>query len=165
VLDLERPWQPVLEPHATPLPQRVAERTLELVRHAVRSNAARETLAARMHAIARLSRGEVAEALASLEKVRVDSEGQPRIVQCQASLALAVALLSAGLPDEALLEALDALAHARASSDLRSSGACLAFLTKLFARVGRPHDAERIAIELAKLPRASMPSMSPVSGA
>jgi len=163
VLDLQRPWQPVVEmPSATPL--RVAERTLELVRHAVRSNAAREALAARMHAIARLNRGEVAEALASLEKVRADSAGQPRIVQCQASLALAVALLAAGLPDQALLEALDALAHARASSDLRSAGACLAFLAKLFAKVGRRHDAEKIALELAKLPRASMPSMSPISG-
>jgi hypothetical protein len=163
VLDVQRPWNPVVDapPVSARSPQRVAERTLELVRHAVRSRSGRDALAARMQAIARLSRGEVADALASLQKVRAASAGQPRVVQCQASLALAVALLAAGLPDEALLEALDALAHARAASDLRSTGACLAFLAKLFARVGRPHDAERIAVELAKLPRTSMPSLAP----
>jgi hypothetical protein len=164
-LDLHHPWKPVVDldesPPSARNPQRVAERTLELVRHAVRSRAGRDALSARMHAIARLSRGEVAGALASLEAVRAAAVGQPRVVQCQASLALGVALLAAGLPDDALLEALDALAHARASSDLRSMGACLAFLAKLFGRVGRPHDAERIAVELAKLPRGSMPSLAP----
>ncbi len=161
VPDVQPPWNPVVDdPASTRNPQHVAERTLELVRHAVRSRSGGDALAARMQAIARLSRGEVADALASLQRVRTATAGQPRVIQCQASLALAVALLAAGLPDEALLEALDALAHARAASDLRSTGACLAFLAKLFARVGRPHDAERIAIELAKLPRGSMPSMS-----
>ena len=81
-------------------------------------------------------------------------------LRCQTSLALAVALAVAGRPDDALLEAMDALARARqissaaaasgAGPDDRAVRACLAFLAKLYTSVGRPEEGE-------KLRQASLP--------
>jgi hypothetical protein len=181
VLDGENPWRSPADAVSLPMvdgdPEAVAEKMLELVQNALRTGDARalerwsaglkatgehDALAERMHALARLSRGKVNDAIRSLERVRSHAQGTSDVAQCQSSLALGVALLAAGRPDEALLEALDALAHARAAEDLRSAGACLAFLAKLFARVGRRTDAERIAAELTKYPRGSIPGIPAV---
>lgn len=160
-------------------PERFAQRMVELTRHALLSGNARslerwseglkvtgehDALAERMRALARVSRGQAAEALRSLYAIRRATAGQPRTIQCQASLALAFALLAAGLPDEALLEALDALAQARAGGDRKAAGACLAFLAKLYARVGMRAEAQRIGAAAARHPRASQTSTAPHEG-
>jgi hypothetical protein len=64
--------------------------------------------------------------------------------RAQSALALGVGLAAANRPDEALLEALDALARAREGRDARAAGACLAFLAKLYGRVQRATDAEAL---------------------
>ena len=81
------------------------------------------------------------------------SESEPPVVRCQASLALAFALSNSGRPDEALLEGLDALARAREAGDRRAQAACLAFLAKLFARVGQPQGAARLQSALGAFAR------------
>jgi hypothetical protein len=101
--------------------------------------------AERMQAIVRLARGDVGEALRALRAARAELDASaPPMERCQASLALGVALAVAGRPDEALLEALDALARAREQGDEKGGHACLAFLSKLFATVDRPEDATRL---------------------
>ncbi len=99
----------------------------------------------RMQAILRLSRGDVGEALRVLRNARaeLDAAASPA-ERCQTSLALGVALAVAGRPDEALLEALDALARARESGDDKGAHACLAFLAKLYVSVDRNEDAGRL---------------------
>jgi hypothetical protein len=101
--------------------------------------------AERMQAIVRLARGDVGDALRALRAARAELDANaPPTERCQASLALGVALAVAGRPDEALLEALDALARAREQGDDKGGHACLAFLSKLFATVDRPEDANRL---------------------
>ena len=101
--------------------------------------------AERMQAIVRLARGDVGDALRALRSARAELDANaPPMERCQASLALGVALAVAGRPDEALLEALDALARAREQGDDKGGSACLAFLSKLFATVDRPEDANRL---------------------
>lgn len=82
-------------------------------------------------------------------------------MQCQAALALALAQQTAGRPDEALLEGLDALARAREARDSRAQAACLAFLAKLFARVGAAAGAKKIGSQLTALGRR--PSLADVT--
>lgn len=67
----------------------------------------------------------------------------------RARLELAVALSLAGRRDDALLEALDALARARETSDSALGPACLALVAKLYAQAGWPDAAGRLA-ELAR---------------
>lgn len=167
LLDTNDPWRPV-SPSRPPPPTEDAEtyanQVRELTRQTLRSlkaiggagAGAGEALGERMRAVARLKRGQIAEALRSLEQARADAADGPQGARCQASLALSLALMTAGRPDESMLEALDALAHARAAEDARAAGACIALLAKLFARVGRGEDAERLAAELAHYPRPSM---------
>lgn len=172
-LDRFSPWRtsPSRPPRATEDAETYAGRILELGRITMRRIEAigganpspSEALGERMRAVARLSRGQVAEALSSLERVRDEAASASHGARCQASLALALALLSAGRPDECMLEALDALAHARAAEDTRAAGACIALLAKLFARVGRAQDAERLAEELALYPRSSVLPPVPAS--
>jgi len=101
----------------------------------------RDSLANRMHAMARLSRGKVGDALRALKQARRDVDGAPSTTRCQAALALGVGLSFAGRYDDALLEGLDALARAREGQDDEAAQACLAFLAKLFARVNRAEEA------------------------
>jgi thioredoxin-like negative regulator of GroEL len=61
---------------------------------------------------------------------------------CRAALALGVALAAANRLEEALLEALDALARAREYEDARGEQACLRFLSQLAATVGHHDVAE-----------------------
>jgi hypothetical protein len=169
LLDANDPWKRMSGTPSRPPPpmesgETYANRMLELTKQSMRSlkaiggagAGAGEALGERMRAVARLNRGQVAEALRSLEHVRHQAEGHSHGAQCQASLALSLALMSAGRPDGCMLEALDALAHARAAEDARAAGACIALLAKLFARVGRTEDAERLAAELAHYPRPSV---------
>ncbi|HTQ45143.1 MAG TPA: hypothetical protein VMI75_20425 [Polyangiaceae bacterium] len=95
--------------------------------------------------VRKLARGDqdadAIEALAELRRARAAAEGGPPAARCQAALALAMTLAIAGRPEEALLEALDALARAREAKDAKAVGACMALLAKLYSRVGRGGEA------------------------
>ncbi|HEY1959121.1 MAG TPA: hypothetical protein VGH28_26085 [Polyangiaceae bacterium] len=136
-------------------------RALQHSSEALRATGEHDTLADRMRALARLSRGQIDEAIRALRQSRALATSEPPAVQCQAALALALAQQTAGHPDEALLEGLDALARAREAGDSRAQAACLAFLAKLFARVGAAVGAKKIGAQLAALGRR--PSLSDVA--
>jgi hypothetical protein len=87
---------------------------------------------------------DAAEALAELRRARARVEGASATAKCQASLALAMTLSIAGRAEEALLEALDALARARESDDTRATGACMALLAKLYSSAGYANAATRL---------------------
>jgi hypothetical protein len=103
-----------------------------------------QLLADRMRAMARLSRGEIGDALRVLKRARASLPKEASALRCQTSLALGMALAVAGRSEEALLEGMDALSRARQASDGRGTTACLAFLAKLFASVDRADDAARL---------------------
>ncbi len=103
-----------------------------------------QLLADRMRAMARLSRGEIGDALRVLKRARASLPKEASVLRCQTSLALGMALAVAGRSEEALLEGMDALSRAREASDTRGTAACLAFLAKLFAGVDRAEDAARL---------------------
>jgi putative intracellular protease/amidase len=84
---------------------------------------------------------EAVEALVELRRARARAEGGPATTRCQAALALAMTLAIAGRADEALLEALDALARAREAQDPKAVGACMALLAKLYSSAGHPGEA------------------------
>ncbi len=178
VLDLRSPWTraPELPPESVDRisnpesldPDEFAARMVELGRRALvsgnaqslqrlseglRATGEHDALADRMRAMARLSRGQIEEAIRALRKSRMLATNEPPGVQCQSALALAFALATAGQPDDALLEGLDALARARDAKDSRAQAACLAFLAKLFARVGAAGGAMKIGAQLAALGR------------
>jgi hypothetical protein len=77
-----------------------------------------------------------ADAIAELRRARARIEGGPASARCQASIALAMMLSLGGRSEEALLEALDALARGREANDSKAVDACMALLAKLFASVG-----------------------------
>jgi hypothetical protein len=106
-----------------------------------------DRLAERIEALARISRGQVGEALRSLRALRDDgnANGVSRATRAQTTLALGLALAAANRPDDALLEGLDALARAREGGDARAAGVCLAFLAKLYGRAQRKEDAGALA--------------------
>lgn len=127
--------------------------SLQRLSEGLRATGEHDALADRMRAMARLSRGQIEDAIRALRQSRVGAMSEAAGVQCQASLALAFALATAGQPDDALLEGLDALARAREAKDSRAQAACLAFLAKLFARVGAAGGAMKIGQKLATLAR------------
>lgn len=176
-LDLRTPWSSpdmpaeAVERRSDPDaldPEEFAARMVELGRRALvsgnaqslqrlseglRATGEHDALADRMRAMARLSRGQIEESIRALRQSRMLATSEAPAVQCQAALALAFALATAGQPDDALLEGLDALARAREARDSRAQAACLAFLAKLFARVGAAGGAMKIGAQLAALGR------------
>jgi hypothetical protein len=72
---------------------------------------------------------------------RGEQGSAPAATRCQAALALAMTLAIAGRPEEALLEALDALARAREGQDPKAVGACMALLAKLYSSAGMTSEA------------------------
>jgi hypothetical protein len=95
--------------------------------------------------VRRFARGEqgsdTGDVLSDVRRARARVEGAPAATRCQAALALAMTLAIAGRPEEALLEALDALARAREGQDPKAVGACMALLAKLYASAGMPVEA------------------------
>jgi hypothetical protein len=81
------------------------------------------------------------EALAELRRARARADGGPPASRCQAALALAMTLAIAGRLEDALLEAMDALARARELQDPKAIGACTALLAKLYAGAGETGEA------------------------
>jgi hypothetical protein len=164
-LDLEHPWKRAADPSVAgadatePMPAlrvepeaSVVDDILEVADAAVESEDASPPppasarrgpqLADRVRRIAGADeRRDATEALAELRRTRARAEGGPAAARCQASLALAMTLAIAGRPEEALLEALDALARAREAQDPRALGACTALLSKLYSGAGRPEEA------------------------
>ncbi len=172
--DPERSSDPVLALQDAE-PEEFAKKMVELTRQALLSGNAKslqrlseglratgehDALADRMRAIARLSAGQIGEALRALRKSRALAESEGPQVRCQASLALAFALANAGRPDDAMLEALDAVARARESRDPRSQAACIAFLAKLYGSIGHQEGAARLTSALAGYGRFSSPDLS-----
>jgi hypothetical protein len=84
------------------------------------------------------------EALAELRRARTRAEGRPAASRCQAALALAMTLGIAGRPEEALLEALDALARAREAREPKAVVACMALLAKLYSFAGLSGEASAL---------------------
>ncbi len=78
-----------------------------------------------------------AEDLARLERKRHHAEGRSASERCKASLALAMALAALARPEDALIQAVDALARAREDGDSRALAACYALLSKLYVAVGK----------------------------
>jgi hypothetical protein len=89
--------------------------------------------------------GEAVELLPALRRVATGARG---VRAGRARFELAVALSVAGRRDDALLEALDALARAREHVEPALGAACLALLAKLYTAAGWP-DAGRRLGELA----------------
>ena len=101
-------------------------------------------LAERVRSMSRDFGEDHAAALAELRLARARAQEGPISGRCQASIALAVALSMAGRPEEALIEALDALARAREEKDAKATVACLALLAKLYAAAGHAEPAARL---------------------
>jgi hypothetical protein len=120
---------------------------IERFTEGLRAAGEHDRYANRMEAIGHLARGQVGEALRSLRALRTGAE-QPASMRsrAQSALALGVGLAAANRPDEALIEALDALARAREGRDARAAGACLAFLAKLYGGAQRGDDAEALSL-------------------
>jgi hypothetical protein len=81
------------------------------------------------------------DALGELRRARARADGGPPASRCQAALALAMTLAIAGRLEDALLEAMDALARARELQDPKAIGACTALLAKLYAGAGETGEA------------------------
>lgn len=88
-------------------------------------------LVERLQAMEELARGRSGEAIRRLRQAKAEADARAGADRCRAALALAVALLSAGRSHEALLEALEAVARARESEDLRGEKMCARFLARL----------------------------------
>jgi hypothetical protein len=101
------------------------------------------------HRVRRLAAGDKSkdamEAIAELrrERARVEQTGTPSS-RCQAALALAMTLAIAGRAEDALLEALDALARARDAGDPKAIDACTALLAKLYSGAGHQSEASAL---------------------
>jgi hypothetical protein len=102
----------------------------------------RPALAERLQAMAKLARGETGDAIRRLRHAAEDALRAGSRDQCRTLLALAVALGAAGRQEEALLEALSALARARELGDAKGERACLLFLSRLSATAGHHDVAE-----------------------
>jgi hypothetical protein len=98
--------------------------------------------------VRRLALGEegiaAADALPELRRAREAAESGPPAARCQAALALAMTLSLAQRPEDALLEALDALARAREADDAKAVAACTALLAKLYVATGRTEEASAL---------------------
>jgi hypothetical protein len=139
-LDLEQPWKRALsEDGQAPSDEPASpdhDESASTVPPGQPVDPPQQTLAARARTLARGESAAAVESLAALRRDRALAEGGPPSARCRASLALALTLSIGGRAEEALFEALDALARARESHDEKAIGACVALLAKLFAAAG-----------------------------
>jgi hypothetical protein len=105
--------------------------------------------AERLRAMAHLARGETGDAIRRLREGVEEARRTGSRDRCRASLALGVALAAANRYEEALLEALEALARAREMRDAKGEHACLRFLGQLSSTVGH-HDVAEAWVALAE---------------
>jgi hypothetical protein len=140
-LDLEQPWRrPHSEQGNSPdelQPTDAVAQPEESEEVDPSSDPPDETLATQIRKLAWGTESAPAlDALAGLRRARARAEGGSPSVRCRASLALAMTLSIAGRAEEALFEALDALARAREAHDAKAIAACVALLAKLYAGAG-----------------------------
>ncbi len=106
------------------------------------------TLADRVRALSAGDKGgDPVVTLTELRRARSQIADGPAASRCQTSLALAMALSIAGRPEEALLDALDALASARETKEPKAVGACIALLSRLYASAGFPDAASKLRLD------------------
>lgn len=98
-------------------------------------------LAERLSAMAKLARGETGDAIRRLREAADRAKATSSRDRCRTALALGVALAAGGRHEEALLEALYALARARETEDGKGEQACLRFLAHLSATAGHAQEA------------------------
>jgi hypothetical protein len=111
----------------------------------VRQLHGRAGLADRLDAMANLARGETSDAIRRLEAAAEAARRDDSRDRCRASLALAVALSAAGRHEDSLFRALDALARARETDDVRGEVATLRFLSHVAAAAGQAEVAAQWA--------------------
>jgi hypothetical protein len=139
-----------VEPTPMPLPAQAAQEPADRAglvawRGPSPAGAASEPMVASVRRIAQLEEGaDPTEALSALRRARAAAEAGPPAARCRAALALAVALAVAQRPEDALIEALDALARARDTGDAKALAACRALLARLYAAVGRAAEASAL---------------------
>ncbi len=137
-------------------PRQIARRMVDLARAALlggdadgidrwteglRAAGGHDRLADRLEAVARLTRGQVDEALRALRGLETGTAASSPANRAQVSLALGLALAAANRPDEALLAGLEALARAREAGGALAIAACLAFLARLYDQTERADEA------------------------
>ena len=105
-------------------------------------------LVERMSGLVALRRGATADALRRLRNA-AEAVAEPA-QKARARLAYAVALASAGRSENALLEALEAMARAREAFDLLGEHACALFLARLSAATGHQDAASVWAMVAAQ---------------
>lgn len=112
--------------------------SVEKLAKELRVDESRAGLADRLQAMADIARGDTGDAIRRLRDAAEEARRVESRDLCRALLALAVALAAANRKEEALLEALDALARAREANDERGEQACVRFLSQLAASAGHP---------------------------
>jgi hypothetical protein len=115
---------------------------MEVLAAELRDDGSQQMIADRLEGMASLMRGQVSDALRRLRHGKDLARPQRSGDQSRAALALGVALAAAGRSTEALLEGLEALAHARAAKDARGELACARFLAQLSAAAGSDSASE-----------------------
>jgi hypothetical protein len=154
-LDLDNPWRPentgAVEINVSSFPPQelASEDVIEIVERASQAPTGPDDEVAsstQLREAPRVDRvrelveqergGRAAETLADLRRSRARVDGGSPSAQCHAALALSMGLLMAGRAEEALLDAMDALARAREAHEPRAIGACLAVLAKVYASAG-----------------------------
>lgn len=152
-LDLEQPWK-IAEDVAVDLPPADEEeevssaeilQIIEEVRPLDPPARSSEATTSVRRLLQTASVASAVDALPVLRRARTDASLRSPAERCRTSLALALALSMAGRQDEALLEALDALARAREQGTWRSFEACRALIARLYARSGHAEAASLIA--------------------
>lgn len=123
-------------------------RALERLLVQLRETGEHSELVERMTGLVALRRGATGEALRRLREA-AEAVREPA-QQARARLAYGVALASAGRSESALLEALEALARARAAKDLQGERACALFLARLSAAAGHQDAASAWALVAAR---------------
>lgn len=142
-LDLAHPWKRGHAddrppwPEAKPFPGVEANPEASTLQYIPVERPHDPSLATRIRKLAAHAESAAAiDGLAELRRARILAEQRSPSARCQAALALAMTLSIAGRPEEALLDALDALARAREAPDAKAIGACMALLAKLYAGAG-----------------------------
>ena len=142
-LDLQHPWKRPTESPPAGAPSGRASRSSRPDRPATASPSGRPSHKPRpdlAEHVRQLTLGAAAvdtlRTLGEVRRARAKAASGSASARCQTALVLAMTLLVACRPEEALLEALDALARARESRSRKAVGACKAVLAKVYAAAG-----------------------------
>jgi hypothetical protein len=140
-IDLDRPWAPPIADPSEP------DTVDDLPRE--------ELASADIIELTENAEERPAEDLAHRDRESTQTVAPRPSERCRASLSLAMALSAAARPQDALMEALDALARAKEARSPDGLAACYALLAKLYASVGKADAAGELR-ELAARPPAAV---------